>query len=254
MPLLRTWLWLWFIPLAMVVEGGTAKAQEDYDDALIAKIKQTPLNGQFGGGFLVGNPQGEYRDSLRNLGAPNVGYGFAFHGGYVMDRIPLGFVVDGGILFMGGDSKERILPRGLFRDTIQTTTQTSVIPVSLALRLQPNIETWVFPYAEVTGGFNVFVSRYSASHSQLGEISSDSRSDAGWTYGVGLGVGFKVADMITLPNELQRLVFDVRLRYISSGRTTVSTVSASDNSYEFKSAIVERSNLVTALVGFTFQF
>jgi hypothetical protein len=235
---------------------STAYAQVEVSNELLSKIKKTPLNGQFGGGFLVGNPQGEYRDSLQSMGAPNVGYGFALYGGYVSDSdpLPLGFMIDGGVLFMGGDTKEQVVPRGFLRDTIQESRQTALIPLSVSVRVQPNIETWVFPYVEVVGGLNIYTSRYSISETTRGEIASDSRFDAGWTYGIGAGAAIKVADMITLPDELQRVTFDVRFRYIVGGRTNVSTVKATDDSYEFKTANVDRTNLVTALIGFTFQF
>ncbi len=248
-------LGLWFAMIGCIIAGvGTAVAQEEVDEALIAKIKKTYLRGQFGGGFLVGNPQGAYRDSLRSLGAPNVGYGFAFTGGYIFHPIPVGFTIDGGVLFMGGDTKERIEPSGFFRDTIQVSTQTSVIPLSVSFRVQPDVETWLYPYAEVIGGVNLYMSRYSVSRSNLGEVASDSRSDAGWTYGLGAGMAVKLADMITLPDELQRITIDLRFRYIVGGQTQVSTVTATDQTYEFKTANVETTDIVTALIGFTFQF
>lgn len=236
--------------------GGTAHAQSDPDEALIARIKQRELNIQFGAGFLVGNPQGAFRDSLIALGAPSVGYGFSFYGGYHFEPVPLSIILDGGVLFMGGNTRERVVPSGLFRDTIETTTQTSVIPVSVAVRLQPNVLTWFYPYVEAIGGFNLHMSRFSLSQHRIEEIRSqdDSRSDAGWTYGVGAGFAIKTADIITLPSDLQRITLEMRMRYVASGRIDVSTVRETDDVYEFKTASVASANFVTFLVGFTFQF
>lgn len=231
-------------------------AQPTSDEAMIERIRTNDLNVFAGLSFLVMNPQGALRDSLRSLGAPSTGYGFTLHAGYHLAPVPVAFALEGGVAFMGGSSRREYLQSGFFRDTLSYETQTSIVPVNASVRVQPNLATWVFPYVEAVGGFNLYLSNFSLSQTRFDVVrsQSDSRSDLVWTYGVGAGLAIKVADLISLPNSLQRVTVDARMRYMFGGDAEVSTVKLEDTTYSFRTATVGTSDMVTFAVGITMQF
>ncbi|MCU0331643.1 MAG: hypothetical protein MUC47_11810 [Candidatus Kapabacteria bacterium] len=146
--------------LAASWTSSMALAQGVTEEDQIERIRLNDLNVQVGMSFQVVNPQGTFRDALQTIGAPEVGYGFTVGAAYHMSPIPVAFGLEGGVVFMGGDSREQTMQNGLFRDTILQETQTSIVPIMLSMRFQPNIATWVFPYVEVVGGANIHLASY----------------------------------------------------------------------------------------------
>jgi hypothetical protein len=152
---------------------------------------------------------------------------------------------------------------GLFRDTINISTSTTIIPITTSVRFMPNIGTWVFPYIEGVIGFSTYSADYSVSQQRFEEIrsQSDDRSDVAFVYGIGIGAGVKVADYVTLPNALQRLLVDVRMRYLYGTSVEVSKVELYVNendpmnsTYQFRSASVGMSDNIFFGLGISFQF
>lgn len=244
--------------LAASWTSSMALAQGVTEEDQIERIRLNDLNVQVGMSFQVVNPQGTFRDALQTIGAPEVGYGFTVGAAYHMSPIPVAFGLEGGVVFMGGDSREQTMQNGLFRDTILQETQTSIVPIMLSMRFQPNIATWVFPYVEVVGGANIHLASYTLTQTRSGEERSqnDSRSDLTWSHGIGVGTHIKVADIISLPNALQRITIDTRFRYLWGSEGEVSSVhmNPSNNNYEFKSATVGNTDMVTFNIGLTLHF
>lgn len=246
------------ISMPLVAQTGDKTEQE-----IIDRIKNSDLNWFLGGDLQIVNPQGALRDSLQRLGAPDVGIGFDFKIGYAMAPVPVAFTLEGGAVFMGGESKELYTQSGLFRDTITVSTSTTQIPLNLSVRLMPDLGHWLFPYVEGVVGINVHSSSFDLSQRRFEEVrsQSDSRSDVAFNYGVGAGLSLKVADIVNLPNSLQRILLDVRMRYLFGSALDVSTVDMQVNSsdpqnttYAFKSATVNESDMVFFNIGFSFQF
>lgn len=247
--------------LAFLTAGcasSVALAQGVTEEEQIERIRLNDVNVQVGMSFQVVNPQGSFRDALNTIGAPEVGYGFTIGAAYHMAPVPVAFGVDGGVVFMGGDSREQTIQNGLFRDTLRRETQTSIVPILLSARLQPSIAAWVFPYVEAVGGMNLHLASYTLTQTRSGEERSqdDSRSDLTWSYGLGVGAQIKVADIISLPNSLQRITIDTRFRYLWGSQGEVSSVhmNPNNNNYEFKSATVGNTDMVTFNIGLTLHF
>jgi len=243
---------------AIVVSTIAASAQiGNVDEEQIARIKVQPLNVIAGLGFMVNNPQGALADSMRKLNLNHTGFGLNLFAGYYMDPIPVAFTGEIGFSFHGTEEKRVILSQVIFRDTVDYSTSTFSVPFNAAVRLQPNILTWVFPYIEVVGGASLFNSTYSVK--QFNEVRSadDSESDASiaWQYGVGAGVSVKIADIINLPNTLQRILIDTRMRYLWSTSLEITRFDLQeDGSYKSSKAIVHQPQNIHFTIGVAVQF
>jgi hypothetical protein len=127
------------------------------------------------------------------------------------------------------------------------------------VRFQPSIENWVYPYAELIGGITFYSSDVTIRtiiNSDTTTDSPDGRGDYNWNYGVGIGAAVKVADVITLPNSLQRTLIDIRFRYITGSSVTFSYADLIDDSgldYTFREVRVERPGVVMFRLGVTFH-
>lgn len=233
------------------------------EEELIRRIKDSNLNWILGARLQVTNPQREFRDSLIKLGGPDVGIGIDINAGYYFDPIPVAVTLEGGILFMGGESTTKHIRSGLFRDTIQVSSSTIIVPVNTAVRFMPSVGRWLFPYIEGIVGFNVHASSFSLTQDRMSDSrsQSDSRSDVAFTYGLGAGLAVRVADIVTFPASLQRVLLDVRMRYLFGGAVDVSKVDVVvdetnplNSTYAFRSASVSMSDQVFFSVGVAVQF
>lgn len=240
--------------------GGTsipptlAYNSPDFEDMLIEKLRGKRLPFLFNSSFVVANPQGEFKDVLRRLGNNSVGYGFNFSMGYYFDPVPIALSLDGGALFFGGEERKDILKVGNHHSRYDMGYQNAIFPFGASIRLQPNIASYFFPYAEAFGGFSWYHSRASKTRHffESEESESDSRSSFVWNYGLGVGSAFRIADFVNLPNNLVRLLLDVRCRYIYSGSMTVYRSELTpENTWRFLQADVPASDLVHFSIGFS---
>lgn len=227
------------------------------ENALIERIKQNNLNWQFGLSFFVMNPQDSLRRALEDIGSPGTGLGFLFDIGYYFDPVPVVIGAQGGAAFFGDNSRTFYPMVGPFRDTLTYESINTHIPLNLYLRVQPNILTWAYPYAEVVGGVTIISSSLviTRKHGEIETSTSEGDGSSLWQYGVGAGVMVKLLDSITLPNELHRLLLDIRCRYMWGGSTRVlSTTINSDQTYQVASRSVPGADNVHASIGLVFQF
>lgn len=248
----------WIFSLAVFVTSALIASAQigNVDEELIERIKKQPLNAVAGIGLMVNNPQGALADSMRELNLNNSGIGFNLYAGYYMDPIPVAFVGEVGFSFHGSDTKRVILTQILFRDTVDYTTTSLNIPFNAAVRLQPNLATWVFPYVELVGGASVFTSTYSVSQYNGIRTAEKSESDASiaWQYGVGAGVSVKVADLVSLPNALQRILIDTRMRYMWSSSLEITRFELQgDGSYTSAKAEVSQPQNIHFTIGVAVQ-
>ncbi|CAN5416997.1 hypothetical protein BH10BAC6_BH10BAC6_18360 [soil metagenome] len=249
------------LAFAIVMAGSTilqAQTNPPTDQDLLENAAKQKLNWFAGLHILVGNPQGSYRDSLTKLGLPSTGYGFDLNAGYYFDPVPVAIVGEFGMLFSGGDHVQRLLtsPSG-FTDTVDYDSQVLNIPLTLAVRVQPNIANWVYPYAEGVVGVAITSSSYtlSAKHSGSERTESKHSVDGDLKYGVGAGLSVKLAEIVTLPNSVNRILLDMRMRYLWGGSTTVTRYRVLDNGgYEQYQSTINPSNIVHFSVGFVVQF
>lgn len=231
----------------------TTTKQADVDQQMIDRIKQNHLPIQFGVFYSQSASQGSLRDAYNTLGAPSVGYGVALNGGYYCDPFPLVIGADFAVNFFG----TRELSYSSGNDRVTYSTQNFTVPLLAFARIQPNLFTWVFPYVEVAGGTTIYSSVLSATRTQSGEevqSTAETRVSANWTYGVGAGMAFKIMDIITLPNSLQRTLIDVRMRYLWGTNVNVPLVEPTPNqSYLVKSVPVSTPEQITFQLGVIIQ-
>ena len=243
--------------LAFVGSTVATQAQVgNVDDETIARIKKQPLNIIGGIGFMLNNPQGVLADSMRKLNLNHTGFGLNLYAGYYLDPIPVAFTGEVGFSFHGTENKRVFVPRVIFRDTVDYETTSFNIPFNAAVRLQPNIATWVYPYVEIVGGASLFSSTYSISVNPNSDQRSRSESDASiaWQYGVGAGVSVKVADLVSLPNSLQRVLIDTRMRYLWSTALEITRFDLqNDGSYVSNKANVSQPQNIHFTIGIAIQ-
>lgn len=226
------------------------------DEELIARIKEQPLHVIAGLGFMVNNPQGPLADSMAKLNLNHTGLGFHLYAGYYMDPIPVAFTGEVGFSFHGTESKRFFIKQVLFRDTLDYTTSSFNIPFNAAVRLQPNLFTWVYPYVEIVGGASFFNSTYSIDQFNGERSASESESDASiaWQYGIGAGVSVKIADLIGLPNSLERVLVETRMRYLWSTALEITRFDLlDDGSYKSMKAEVNQPQNIHFTVGIAIQ-
>jgi opacity protein-like surface antigen len=246
---------------AILLAGSTivhAQTNPPTDQELLENAAKHKLNWFAGLHFMVGNPQGSYRDSLMKLGLPGTGYGFDLNAGYYFDPVPVAIVGEFGMLFSGGDHVQRLLtsPSG-FTDTVDYDSQVLNMPLTLSVRVQPNIANWVYPYAEGVFGVAITNSSYTISATHAGSERTESKhsTDADLKYGIGAGLSVKLAEIVTLPNSVNRILLDMRMRYLWGGSTTVTRYRVLDNGgYEQYQSTIDPSNIIHFSVGFVAQF
>lgn len=228
---------------------------DDVDEATIARIKDQALDAQWTISYMQGVSQGDLQQAYRDLKAPSTGYGFGFEFGKYFDPIPLFIGGEAGVMFFPSNDRS-ISPTS--RRTYEVNTSNFMLPILGTIRFQPSIKNWVYPYAEVVAGINI----HSSDVTVRTIIDSDTTrnnegsGDFNWNYGLGIGAAIKFADVITLPNSLQRTLIDVRFRYITGSTLEVSYADLRDDTsldYEIRRRVVSRPSILTFRLGVTFQ-
>lgn len=250
------------LAVAVVVFGHvTAGAQDgfDVDSATIAQIKQQPLNWQYGLMYSQSVSQSQLRTAYDSLSLPVVGYGFGVQFAYYMDPIPVAFGGELGVHFFG--ARERVFgpySGDPLRKRLELSTQNYTLPILGYVRFQPNLGSWVFPYAEIVGGTTIYSSvltvRQITGNDDTTGRNTESEGGANWTYGIGAGIAIKTADIIELPNALQRFLIDVRFRYLWGTSVSVPHIEPNaSQSYDVLRVPVEAPTQVVFQLGFTVQ-
>ncbi len=257
--------------LLAVLGAGNIAAQEsvntdsinvdsvNVDSETLDRIKQQSLNWQYGLVYSQSVSQNELRKAYDSLALPMVGYGLAAQFAYYMDPVPAVFGGEIGVHFFGTRDREfGPTPGDPLRTRLELTTQNYTLPILAFARFQPNISTWVFPYVEALGGITIFSSvlnvRQIRGNSDTTARNTESEGGSSWTYGVGTGVAIKFADMIELPNTLQRFLVDIRFRYLWGSSASIPHIEpTADQRYEVRRVSVESPTQVVFQLGITFQ-
>ncbi len=253
-----------FISLAAVLTLGghlSASAQDgfDVDSATIERIKQQPLNWQYGLMYSQSVSQSQLRNAYDSLSLPVVGYGLGLQFAYYIDPVPVAFGGELGVHFFGAREREfGPYPGDPLRKRLELSTQNYTLPILGYIRFQPNLGTWVFPYVEVLGGTTIYSSVLTVRQITGGDDTTgrntESEGGANWTYGIGTGIAIKTADMIELPNALQRFLIDVRLRYLWGTSVNIPHIEPNaSQSYDVYRVPVTAPAQVVFQLGFTVQ-
>lgn len=221
----------------------------DEEQRIVEKLKNKPLNGFFGFSFTNAVPQGEFFDSLKNSAQ-----GFSVYGGYDMDPVPVVFGGELDFLFFGGDT--RIFKYGpsnwsVYRDTV--TTSSTMIPLNVFMKLQPNIGNFVYPYVEAVAGVN-FMTVSAEYKSYYGDKDSKNRFSLAFNYGFGAGLMVKLVDFIQLPNSFSQMCLDIKMRYLKGSKADYATVKIKDDTSAEFTDFNTQTDMVLFLFGLTFRF
>lgn len=249
------------LALLVLVGHGRVAAQDpdSVDDATIARIKQQSLNWQYGLMYSQSVSQSSLRDAYDSLSLPVVGYGFAAQFAYYMDPVPVVIGGELGVHFFGARERQ-FGPYGgdPLRTRLELSTQNYTLPILAYVRFQPNISAWVFPYVEALGGTTIYSSvltvRQIRGNGDTTGRNTESEGGANWTYGIGTGIAIKFADMIELPNALQRFLLDIRLRYLWGTDVDVPHIEPNaSQSYDVRRVSVSAPKQVVFQLGFSVQ-
>lgn len=244
------------------VAGGSGGSMfdrdpEKVDEQMIAWIKDQPLPWMFGLNFMVVNPQDSLRRAYQQLDAPSVGYGFAFDVAYYMDPIPVAITGQFAVNFVGMNS-QTYRTSSPSRDEYRLETQNVQLPVTIGVRFQPNLYNRFFPYVEGVGGFSLFSTSAEVRPTDNGNGTVVSgpqpETTASWVYGVGLGTMITIAEIITLPIELERVAIDIRCRYLWSTDVQVPAYQLESTSYTIERVSVPSPHFVFVNIGLIGHF
>lgn len=235
-------------------KGGSTVPQNELtndEQMLVEKLKKKPLNGFFAITFTNAVPQNEFFDNVKNSAQ-----GFSLIGGYDMEPIPVVFGGELDFLFFGGQKKTNTYIDILrYYDTVETNS--SMIPLNVFIKLQPNIANLFYPYLEGLIGINFLsVSSEYSSDNAIDDLytKTDDRFSIAFNYGLGVGVQIKLVDFITLPGAYQQLLFNFGARYIRGTETDFATVKIGDDMIADFEDFKTKTDYVTLLFGFSFRF
>lgn len=230
-------------------EGFTAKSNNSEEER-IAFLKSIALNGYFGLAFSNTVPQKDYMDNLQSSGP-----GFGLYGGYRLDPIPLTIGASVDFHFLGGETRyfdNKIYDWTFSKDTLSTSNIS--VPISLFARVEPNIFNFVFPYAEVGGGFSILNANAEYKSAYWGRAEDKNETTAYLHYYVAAGIMFKLVDFVTLPDKNTRMLLDIKMKYQSGNETEYYTVkSFPDRSVKFDK-FRSKVDQIILNVGISFHF
>lgn len=228
------------IVFMFILSTVAIKAQND-DTKLIEDLKNKPRRGFAYFSMGSGNPQGEFQS---NIGSG--GFGLAFGGGYSFEKlfsdnnIPVNFSVVPG-LDIGYCALTRNKQFALYSPKYNNWVYTnSVVPINLFTRFQFDIKHWVFPYAELSAGLNIYSATTDGEYDvkvkkEDGTTVTETRTDEIYSdrsvftnYGIATGIMIKIVENITLPNSASSILLDIKARYLYGSPTDYKKVKDVD--------------------------
>ena len=140
--------------------------------------------------FVVGVPQGDFRDNV-----DNVGFGINVFGGLGLGRSPLVIGVDLGVVVYGYERRSEPFSTTIPDVRVDVTTSNSIFLGHVVLRLQPPRGP-IQPYLDGLFGLKYFFTETSISDEHFdGSVpiaSSTNFEDAALSYGLGGGLNVQV--------------------------------------------------------------
>lgn len=214
-------------------------------------IMQTTPSLWFGGiSFTNSVPQGVFQDNLQKSGQ-----GLSLYGGYNPDNVPFSVGLKADILFYGGDEKrfKYTKPGGWSAGVDTVTTQSMIFPISLFLRIQPNMGGFLYPYAEGFAGVTLL--DINADYKPYwGPKDSKSKFDAALHYGGGAGLMFSIGRYDEITDPVRQVLIDIGIRYYSGNEADFATAKImNDTSVEFKD-FRSKTDIVTLMIGVVLKF
>ena len=159
----------------------TASAQDPADP---------PVRPQGSVSFLVGIPQGEFRDNV-----DNPGFGVDFFGGLGIGQSPVVLGLDVGFLIYGRERRTENFSPDIPEVQVEVQTTNNIVQSHFVLRIQPP-EGSIRPYADALVGFKYLFTQSEINSERFDDDDPIARStnfdDFALSYGIGGGIDIDV--------------------------------------------------------------
>lgn len=167
---------------------------------------------QAGGAFVMGFPQGEFRDNV-----DNTGLGGTAHFLYRIGQSPLMIGMDAGFMIYGTERRNEPFSLTIPDVTVEVKTTNNIVLWHALARIQPGTGK-VQPYFDGMIGLKYLFTTTSI-HSEEGYddpiASSKNFDDLAFSYGAGGGLQFQVYDTATGGTQRPVAVYiDLNLKYL----------------------------------------
>jgi hypothetical protein len=231
---------------------------------IVARPAQAQYKYQGGLGFMVGFPQGEFKDNIKATG---IGGGGEF--AYSPKSVPLGIGASLGYMVYGRESRREPFSTTIPDVTVEVVTTNNIMMGHLFLRVQ-NKKGMLQPYMDGLVGFNYLFTDTeikNINRPEYGEIASSTNlDDAVFSYGIGGGLMMKVytgnvfKDSTKTDKKGQRkkysLLIDLRMRYTIGGEAEYLKKGSirRENSKVSYDIIKSKTDLLITQIGIILEF
>jgi hypothetical protein len=209
---------------------------------------------QAGGHFMLGFPQGEFKENVDHTGLGGDFY-FAYH--FPKSIISAG--ISFGFLIYGSETREEPLSPNIPELIVDVTTTNSILLCHAFIRVQPH-EGLVRPYVDGLVGLNYLTTDTSIGNNGSGgsHISSNNYNDLAFSYGVGGGA---MASLLQVRRKdsgrrLFSIDLDVGARYLQGGEAEYLKKGSvhREGGVVIYDVYRSKTNLLKAYIGVTFSF
>jgi hypothetical protein len=162
--------------------------------------------------FLVGVPQGEFRDNVSNPG-----FGLDVFGGLGFGRSPVVIGLDVGFLIYGRERRSEPFSNTIPDVTVEVETTNNIFQTHFVLRLQPP-DGAIRPYADALIGFKYLFTQTRIESERFGDneaiASSTNFDDFALSYGIGGGLTIELYRPQGEDKEVQSVGLQLGAQYL----------------------------------------
>ena len=164
-----------------------------------------------GGGFMLGFPQGEFRDNVNRLGFGVSGEVLFFN---PSPGLPFGFGLDIGYLNYGSESRQEPFSTTIPDVIVDVNRSNNLVNFHLLFHIAPPTGN-VRPYLELLFGGAYLFTETSINSTGNEEVASNTNfDDFAWNYGVGGGLQINVYTPDNPEGTFEALFLDLKVRYL----------------------------------------
>jgi len=205
--------------------------------------------------FMIGNPQGEFKDNIENNG-------FGFNGHFLY-QLPASYFNVGlsiSYLIYGSETREEPWSQTIPDVKVDVTTTNSIFYSHLLLRIQPPTGI-VRPYIDGLFGFGHFSTNTSVEDQEYDDdheiASTNHASDTALNYGFGGGTMIRVWDAKQYTEDhIGEVSVDLGVRYLKGGEAEYlkeNSIQINDGNLSYQK-LRSKTDILTYHIGVTFNF
>jgi hypothetical protein len=164
-----------------------------------------------GGGFMLGFPQGEFKENIDRLGFGISGQVLFFN---PVEELPFGFGINIGYLNYGSESRQEPFNSRIPDVVVDVDRTNNLVNFHLLFHIAPPSGT-LRPYLELLfGGAYLFTETSVNSRGDDEIASSTNFDDFAWNYGVGGGLLINLYSPDVSEGGFEALYLDLKVRYL----------------------------------------